>query len=426
VEAPARGKSNPIDSLSGTPMSKKTLSTLVRIWLGWFVVLYAFQSVVDMRFAPDRPDTAVSWSAYETEASSASRSVYLQDPFLNNQVAWDSEYYLGIAVGGYDDPRGGRETNPATGRATERNYSFFPLYPYLMRALALPLDIFELPPIATAALAGAILSLLGTLAGMIALYDITREYFDEDGSLRAVFYLLIFPSAFFLAQIYTEGLFIGLAFGALALSKRGRWLEASIMAVLASWTRAYGAVLALPLAIAWFRSTPWREFNRRLLVKTALQAVCVFLPIAAYLLWRFSPLGRGWAELQVFYFGRGFLTVGASLASWVQGFEYAKTNGPATVYFGLEIFTVAIAWIASLSLLRRDPPVAWFSLGVVVLSIFSGSAQSLERYMLAAPATFIALASLGRKPAFDRTWTIASLLLMGMLATLFTFKFWVG
>ena len=84
-------------------MNKKTLGTLVLIWLGWFTVLYIFQSVVFARYDVARPDTAVSWSQYETEASSASRSVYLQDPFLNNQVAWDSEYYLGTAIGGYDD-----------------------------------------------------------------------------------------------------------------------------------------------------------------------------------------------------------------------------------------------------------------------------------------------------------------------------------
>jgi hypothetical protein len=407
-------------------MSKKTLGTLVLIWLGWFLVLYAFQSVVIARYDVARPDTAVSWSQYETEASSANRSVYLQDPFLNNQAAWDSEYYLGIAVGGYDDPRGGRETNPATGRTTARNYSFFPLYTYLMKALAVPLEIFELPPIATAALAGAILSLLGTLAGMIALYDITREYFDEEGSLRTVFYLLIFPSAFFLAQIYTEGLFIGLAFGALALSKRGKWSEASGLAALAAWTRAYGAILALPLAIAWFRSVPWRQFDRRLLQKTVLQAAGIFLPIAAYLLWRLSPLGRGWAELQVFYFGRGLLTVNSSLQSWISGYRYAVTNGPGTVYFAIEILTVAIAFLGSLRLIRRDPPVAWYSLAVVILSVFSGSAQSMERYMLAAPAAFISLAFLGRNKAFDRTWTVASLLLMGMLVSLFTLKFWVG
>jgi len=407
-------------------MNKKTLGTLVLIWLGWFLVLYAFQTVVSARYDVARPDFAVSWSQSETQASSASRSIYLEDPFLNNQVAWDSEYYLGIAVGGYDDPRGGRETNPATGRATERNYSFFPLYPYLMKTLAVPLDIFELPPISTATLAGVIISLLGTLGGMVALYDITREYFDEEGSLRTVFYLLIFPSAFFLAQIYTEGLFIGLAFGTLALSKRGRWLEASVLALLAAWTRAYGAVLALPLAIVWFRSVPWRQFNRGLLRKTVVQGASVFLPIAAYLLWRLSPLGRGWAELQVFYFGRGFLTVEASLASWFEGIRYAATNGPGTVYMGIQILAIVIAFFGSLSLLRRDPPVAWYSLAVVILSVFSGSAQSMERYMLAAPAAFISLAFLGKHKAFDRTWTIASLLLMEMSVALYTLKFWVG
>jgi hypothetical protein len=407
-------------------MNKKTLGTLVLIWLGWFTVLYIFQSVVFARYDVARPDTAVSWSQYETEASSASRSVYLQDPFLNNQVAWDSEYYLGIAVGGYDDPRGGRETNPATGQTTARNYSFFPLYPYLMKGLAVPLGIFELPPIATAALAGSILSLLGTLAGMIALYDITRDYFDEEGSLRTVFYLLIFPSAFFLAQIYTEGLFIGLAFGTLALSKRGKWFWASVLAIFASWTRAYGAILALPLAITWLRSVPWKELNPRTIRNMVLQGLCVFLPIAAYLVWRYSPLGRGWAELQVFYFGRGLLTINNSLDSWRTGYQFAITNGPATVYFGIEILTIAIAFFASLGLIRRDPPVALFSLAVVILAVFSGSAQSMERYMLAAPATFIGLAYLGRHKGFDRTWTIASVLLMGMLVALYTLKFWVG
>jgi hypothetical protein len=157
-----------------------------------------------------------------------------------------------------------------------------------------------------------------------------------------------------------------------------------------------------------------------------LQGLGVFLPIAAYLVWRYSPLGRGWAELQAFYFGRGLMTVQNSLDSWSAGYRYAITNGPATVYFGIEILTITIALLCSLGLIRRDPPVALFSLAVVILSVFSGSAQSMERYMLAAPATFIGLGYLGRLKWFDRTWTIASLLLMGMLVALYTLKFWVG
>jgi len=70
--------------------------------------------------------------------------------------------------------------------------------------------------------------------------------------------------------------------------------------------------------------------------------------------------------------------------------------------------------------------VALFSLGVIVLSVFSGSAQSMARYMLVAPATYLFLGWLGRRQAFDRSWTMLSLLLMGMGAMLFSFEMWVG
>jgi len=82
----------------------------------------------------------------------------------------------------------------------------------------------SLTDVARATLAVVIVSLLGTLAAILALYDLLRDRLDENGRLRAVFYLLIFPSACFLAMAYTEGLFLGIAFSVLALSKRGKWL----------------------------------------------------------------------------------------------------------------------------------------------------------------------------------------------------------
>jgi|SRR5271157_798311 len=407
-------------------MNRKVLGTLVLVWIGWFVILYIFQWLVTQRFDVQRPDTAVSWSASETTLQSNTRSLYLLNPFMNNQVAWDSEYYLGIATGGYNDPRAGVETNPRTGHVIPRNYSFFPLYPYTMKALAVPLQVFALSPIATATLAGIIITLLGTLAGMMALFDLTREYFDPDSGLRAVFYMLIFPTGFFFAQIYTEGLFIGLAFWSLALMKRKHWLWASLLAVLATGTRAHGAALALPLGVTWLMATDWKHFQASFSWKWVARGFSVLLPVAAFLVWRYSPLGNGWAELQEFYFGRGLMAIERSIGSWVSAFQYAQTNPPAAIYFGMEVFTVLLAFLTSLGLLRRDLPVALFSLAVVVLSVFSGSAQSMARYMLVAPAMFISLSALGRNKAFDRSWTIASLLLMGMTAMLFTFKMWVG
>jgi hypothetical protein len=65
---------------------------------------------------------------------------------------------------------------------------------------------------------------------------------------------------------------------------------------------------------------------------------------------------------------------------------------------------------------------------VVILSVFSGigAAQSQARYMLVAPAMFIVLSDLGKNKVFDRTWTLASILLMGMSVMLYSFDMWVG
>jgi hypothetical protein len=45
---------------------------------------------------------------------------------------------------------------------------------------------------------------------------------------------------------------------------------------------------------------------------------------------------------------------------------------------------------------------------------------------MAAPAIFITLARWGKNPVFDRAWTLASLLTMGLLSMLFAFNFWVA
>jgi hypothetical protein len=407
---------------------KKALRALIVIWLGWFIVLYGFQALVTTRLGLQRPDHAVVWSATETLPSSNDGKIYLNEPSLNRQVAWDSEYYLGIAVGGYDDPAGGRVTNPATGQPVVKNYSFFPLYPYLMRGVMLPFTLLGMAPIAAASLAGVIVSLLGTLAGMVALWELTRAHLDEEGAFRSVFYLLIFPTAFFLAQVYTEGLFIGLAFWCLLFLKRKQWLWAGLAAVFAAWTRAHGAALALPIAVAWLMEFNFKkDLEKQITRQRVLQGLAALLPLGAYWLWRNSALGEGWAELQVFYFGRGLMTIEQSLSSWGQVYFYSRFQSPeGLIYFSLEVFTCALALVAAIWLLRRDPQVALFSLALVALSIFSGSAQSMARYMLVAPATYVFLAHLGRNKAFDRIWTLVSVLLMGMSVMLFSFDFWVG
>ncbi len=76
------------------------------------------------------------------------RSIFL-NLFSTAKSHGDSEYYVGIAVGGYDDPAAGTVINPTNGATLIKNYSFFPLYPYLMHVVMLPLAILGLNAIAT-------------------------------------------------------------------------------------------------------------------------------------------------------------------------------------------------------------------------------------------------------------------------------------
>lgn len=261
------------------------LTTVVITWLFWALIMVGYVAYVQGRFNVKPPDKAVSWTENETLPGSQDGKIYLNEKFMNGHVAWDSEYYLSIAVGGYDDPEM-RAISPdyswasiqalpkkyAPANWVSMNYPFFPFYPLMIRLFMFPLGVFGLSKIATATLAGVIVSLLGALGASIALYDLARDYDGEDGGLRAAFYVLIFPSSMFLAVIYTEGLFLGLTFGALALACRKQWLWAGILAFFGTWTRAAGALVLLPMAWYWlqdgglkklFGAFSWKELGDR-------------------------------------------------------------------------------------------------------------------------------------------------------------------
>ncbi len=253
-------------------MKKILLQKILPLWLAWALLVIGFQAFATARFLPQWPDRAQEWTQNSTGANYQKGDVYLLDPFMNDQVAWDSEYYLGIATGGYNDLRIPTLTTrgeiiPANSPGANLkgsyslSYAFFPLYPWTIWLFHWPLKIFGLDPIATSTLGGVIVSALGTLAGMLALYDLTCDSLEEDGAMRAVFYLLIFPTGFFLIQVYSEGLFIGLAFGCLAMLKRRQWIPAALLGAAAALTRAVGVALVIPMGIAWIRTSEWGQLH---------------------------------------------------------------------------------------------------------------------------------------------------------------------
>ncbi len=470
-------------------MNKKAFKNIVLIWAAWALILIGFQTLATARFQPQWPDRAQEWTAdYTLPATYQVNRPYLVGPFMNDQVCWDSEYYLSISIAGYDDPKVPHVTPEGsqtywlngklyvgsrlyTGESTSLNYAFFPMYPWTMWLVSQPLKLVGLDILNTATLSGVLVSILGALAGMLALYDLTLDRLGEDGAMRAAFYLLIFPTGFFLAQIYTEGLFVGLAFSCLALLKRGKWIPAALLGAAATLTRAVGVALIIPMALTWFRTGDWMDIDlewrqiyywfkeswraiflavrkivrgifgihrpddpdwpwlrQKLVVVVSFgKMLLAFAPLIAYLVWKFSKLGINFDYVEQMAFGRQVLNFGYAFFNWATALSDMFIGIPArTAYFFTEFLGLVIGIVTCVACIKRFPEIAWFSLAVLIISVGSGPVQGIIRYIIGAPAVFFMLAHWGRNPVFDRAWTLASILLMGLLATLFAFNFWVA
>ena len=408
-------------------MKKSRIKKIILLWVVWTIIVLGFQTVAAMRLSPNRPDLSLFWTANETGRKSQEGKPYLLEPFLNKQVSWDSEYYLSIAVGSYEDLLMRRVPVP-DGRLVSQNYAFFSFYPFVVRLLAFPLQVFGLSLIGRHALAGVIVSLLGTLAGMFALYELVKVELEDRGALRAVFYLLIFPTGFFLAQVYSEGLFIGLAFWSLLFLRRKKWLWAGLLAVFTVWTRAVGVALIAAFAVDWVISIDWKaSVKPQLTREKMLMLIPVLLPVAAFLGWRFSVFGHNFFAVEAGFFSRGTLVVGRSIWGWLDAMKvFASQNDQGKVVFAMEIASILLATVSCFMTLRKYPVMSVFGLTAIAIAVFSGVPQSMARYMLVVPSMYLVLGRWGKSETFDRTWTTASVLLMGLTAYLFTFDMWAG
>jgi Gpi18-like mannosyltransferase len=402
-------------------------------WLAWAVIVVAFQAWADARIDVKWPDDAVFWTAQETGPGYQQGQKYLLEPFMNHQVAWDSEYYLAIAVGGYDDPATDL-VGPPDNQIT-KSYSFLPLFPLLIRLFMIPLKILGMNPIATATLAGVIVSALGALGAMFALYDLTKDSLGEEGGLRAAFYLVIFPTAFFLVQVYTEGVFVGLVFGCLAMLNRKRWGYAALFAAGATLTRAVGVSLIVPTMIAWFRSGDWTDldvewkqiYSQGLPRGPLVRGFLALSPLITFVIWKFSYYGLAFDFVEANFFGSTFMNIAGAIQDWTQAFRSLSFDSlQRGANYSIIIFLFVLALVACFKCMKSYPEVAWLSLTIILISWGSGPASGMHRYILTAPAVFVALADWGKNPVFDRVWTIASILWLGLLSALFAMDMWVA
>ena len=223
--------------------------------------------------------------------------------FFDVWARWDADHFAIVAQHGWVGP----EAEPA------RPAAFFPLYPLAMR----PLMWLGLGPIA----AGMLVSYLASIVACAFLIKLGDDELGTGGGRRAAVYLLLFPTAVFLAAPYSEALFLAGAIPAFYLARRQRWLLASIPAAVAVASRAAGMFLLVGLAFEFMRQAHRDRRWGGARLKQALVCLLVgAIPLILYGLYLWRVRGTPWQFLidQEQGWGRDFPTAPwrAFMATW--------------------------------------------------------------------------------------------------------------
>ena len=172
---------------------------------------------------------------------------------------WDAPHYTDLAVFGYRDLDGGGLVGPGGYRSIYPGdlplyIVFYPLYPWLVAAVTM---LLRDPVVAAFLVSGAASLFVGPL-----LYRLVA--IDEGPAVarRSVWFLLLFPTAYFLHIGYTESLFLALVLGSFLAARTDRWWLAGALGAFAALTRVNGLILVPALAaealVQWWPRGEWR------------------------------------------------------------------------------------------------------------------------------------------------------------------------
>src|SRR5580765_417507 len=137
---------------------------------------------------------------------------------------WDSLNYQKLAEFGYS---ASGELKPLL--------VFYPLYPWTVRLFALVFRDYLV--------SAFIVSTLASLVTAIVFLRLVELDYSKELAQRAVWFLFIFPTSYFLHIGYTESLFLMLAISCVYAARKQRWLVAALFGALTCLTRANGLVL---------------------------------------------------------------------------------------------------------------------------------------------------------------------------------------
>jgi hypothetical protein len=311
---------------------------------------------------------------------------------------WDAPHYIQIAQRGY-------ERGP--------DLVVYPLFPALIRAVEFVVRDY---------LASALLiSGVASIAGALVLRRLVALDYSPQIAMRACWFFLIFPTAYFLQIGYTESLFLALVFGSFLASRTDRWWLAGLLGMFAAMTRANGLALLLTLAVEaghqFYRTRKWRwSWCWIALVPTGFATYLAINERVGGSLLAFVDVRR--AVFRIFP-AWPWVGIGHTITDLHRHPSQANMVGAEELFFvGLIFVCVIFSWI------RLRPAYAtWISLHWIGITSAT-FVQSGPRYAVACFPIFILFALLSERRFWLGILSAWSLMFFAFFAILFARGWW--
>jgi len=326
---------------------------------------------------------------------------------------WDAPHYLDLIVFGYRDGDSSGLVGPNGYRSIYPDdlalfIVFYPLFPWVSALVnALVND-----PLVSAFVVTTVASLV--VAPLF--YRLVRHDEEPAVAMRAAWFLLIFPTAYFLHIGYTEALFMALVLGSFLAARTERWWLAGILGGLAALTRVNGLILIPALAAEAFTQWLQRPAEERRLRPEWLAIGLVAVGFAVYL------------GLNQVVYGEPFAFLVPQKEHWYKslawpwdGIEgvvgWLDSSNPDNVLMqgAMELLFIVIGLVGTVhaALRFRTSWFAWMT-GNWLLFVSTSFVMSTPRYALTLFPLYVSLAVASR-----RTWVLAVVSVVSLAAMIY-------
>lgn len=325
---------------------------------------------------------------------------------------FDSGWYLAIIERGYEKP-------PPDGKPS--SHAFFPLYPMATKVLR---DTFAIDGFH----AGLLVTYLCLFLAMSLFFREGAARLGEREAWSAVAFLLLFPTAFFLAAVYAESMFLLFALLAFRDARRGPIGKALLWGFLLGLTRAsaLAAAPALFLAALERRAMDGRRRWGTALTVGLIPVVTVFLWIFG-IGWLFGEPGLFFRSMEGWHRGTSSVSgVGAWLLSMKVRFVDMdwKRDPTFALDYGL---TIVFVFIGIYQLVRKNWADAAWTGAAISLPTTTGLSGGMPRFFMVVYPVYFALAEGSRgRPRLRLLWWIGSGVLLLAAAARFVNWHWVA